>query len=89
MHCLIITANYQQTYFATLELLQKLEPTSSTLSLIKLLSPMPDIDILLEQVEKVNFVDSVDRFLHDTPFIPFFNPIVDVRVIATLLVVNA
>lgn len=65
----------------TLELLQKLEPTSSILSLIQLLSPIPDIDILLEQADKVNFVDSVDRYLHDTPFIPFFNPSVDAQYI--------
>ena len=64
---------------ATLELMQTLNPANSTLSLIQSLSVIPDIDILLEQVETVNFVDSVDRFLHDTPFVPFFNPKVDIQ----------
>ena len=62
---------------ATLELLQSLESTNSTVSLIQLLLPIIDIDILLEKADKPDFIKSVDRFVHDTPFIPFFRPQVD------------
>ena len=63
---------------ATMDLLKCLKRSHpSTVSLIQLLSPINDIDILLEQTDNNTFIDSVDRFLHDTPFKPFYYPQVD------------
>ena len=49
---------------ATIELFQTMSTSDSTVSLVQLLSPINDIDILLDQANKSNFIDTIDRFLH-------------------------
>ena len=64
---------------ATIELLQTLRHAQvhSTVSLIQLLSPIRDIDVLLEKHQAADFAQTLDTFLHDTPFTPFYIPHVD------------
>ena len=62
-----------------MELLQSLDSLPCILSLIQLLSPVRDIDIVLDQNDTLNFAQKIDNYLHDVPFVPFYKPQVHVR----------